>query len=433
MASDMDLDNAPPALESTFDDGDDEIVAEMDVYSCGGVLPASSQSYLLQFPQRPQDRPYEGIKDVRFKPKVKRMQWDVALDTTGPTYNRNADPAVRMASFTLQSDRVDPGVQGLAVGMRRGDKLYLIPVQEVLQLRHSPAYLDKEKEKEVPRRGGGGGGTDVAGPSEPRDGGGASELLPITVQVKKHETEQQTEARLRSYAYHSQQEEADSWVKLEHHAAGSARSQAALDALPRGADRAELPAVTHTRGTYLDAITPGTSAVGEGQGEGANAATAGGGVGVEVGVPAASLPGSQLTSDALAALPGVLRTIFQNASVLSLENLRDRLQKHPTSGTINRAAETASDAVLHSAVMQAGDFVCIRKTYALRQLGNPAVDPLRTAVLELLKEKEQLKRGDVFEIAGLQGMTVSDALYQKVMKELCTSRGSTWVLKTGGA
>lgn len=43
-------------------------------------------------------------------------------------------------------------------------------------------------------------------------------VLPLfTPQVKRRETEQQTEARLRSYAHLAAQEEADQWVPLEFH------------------------------------------------------------------------------------------------------------------------------------------------------------------------------------------------------------------------
>lgn len=50
-------------------------------------------------------------------------------------------------------------------------------------------------------------------------------------------------------------------------------------------------------------------------------------------------------------------------------------------------------------------------------------------VIELLKEQEQLRRSDIVEAAKAKGLAVSDTLYSKVVKELCTSRGSIWSLK----
>ena len=50
-------------------------------------------------------------------------------------------------------------------------------------------------------------------------------------------------------------------------------------------------------------------------------------------------------------------------------------------------------------------------------------------VIELLRETEQLKRSDIMEAAKQRGIPVSDTLYSKVVKELCSSRGSIWSLK----
>ncbi len=50
-------------------------------------------------------------------------------------------------------------------------------------------------------------------------------------------------------------------------------------------------------------------------------------------------------------------------------------------------------------------------------------------LIELLHDQEQVKRSDVVEAATQRGISVSDALYSKVIKELCNSRGSIWTLK----
>lgn len=51
-------------------------------------------------------------------------------------------------------------------------------------------------------------------------------------------------------------------------------------------------------------------------------------------------------------------------------------------------------------------------------------------MIELLKGQEQLRRSDIVEAAKQKGLSVSDTLYSKVVKELCTSRGSIWSLKS---
>ena len=60
----------------------------------------------------------------------------------------------------------------------------------------------------------------------------------------------------------------------------------------------------------------------------------------------------------------------------------------------------------------------------------PCCRPLRSdVVIELLRDQEQLKRSDIVEAAKARGIGVSDALYSRVVKELCSSRGSIWTLK----
>ena len=59
----------------------------------------------------------------------------------------------------------------------------------------------------------------------------------------------------------------------------------------------------------------------------------------------------------------------------------------------------------------------------------PRLPPCSNVVIELLRETEQLKRSDIMEAAKQRGIPVSDTLYSKVVKELCSSRGSIWSLK----
>jgi DNA-directed RNA polymerase-3 subunit RPC5 len=61
---------------------------------------------------------------------------------------------------------------------------------------------------------------------------------------------------------------------------------------------------------------------------------------------------------------------------------------------------------------------------------SPPIAACRDIVIELLKGQEQLRRSDIVEAAKQKGLSVSDTLYSKVVKELCTSRGSIWSLKS---
>ena len=431
MASNMDIDGANGLSD---DDKGNEVVFELDLYA-GGSSPfgrSTTEGYVLQFPQRSPDRPYDDPYYVQLKNKVKRLQMDIQL-STAQNYNPDAPPASKIRSFSLQSTRVDPGIKGLAVGVRHGNAVYLLPVSEVLQMRHSPAYLDKEREKEKERdaeKKRAAADSSDAGPSgvsiKEEDGDKSNELMPITVQVKKHETEQQTEARLRSYAFHAQREEADSWIPLKFYPQESEQAVHLLEKIPARVNKADVALVTNTPEAYLEAIVPGSNVGHDGT---MDAARHDG----ELGNPAGQLgnPIEQLSPEAMAALPSQLGAFFMAAPVLSLDNIRAMLMNLPSQPVLKRVGETASDPALHAAIVATGEIVSIRQSYALRVTNNPTTDPLRAVVLHLLEERETVKRSDVTDAAIARNINVSDAMYQRVMKELCTSRGSNWSIKTG--
>jgi len=470
MASNMDFEDSDPVL--TEEEGN-EVVFEMDLYAGGpSALGASAtnQGYVLQFPLRTVGHPYDDPTRVKLKPKVKRMQWDIPLNRS-KNYNEDADQLIKLRSFSLQSSRVDPGMQGLAVGIRKDNDIFLIPVSEVLQLRHSPAYLDKEREGIVANgaigtvgRGGKSGANSAGAATHNFAGnGGASgsgivtikqednELLPITVQVKKHETEQQTEARLRSYAFHAQQEEADSFSDLKFIGADTEQSAAILDRIPEVIRKGGEVGATHLRKSYLEAIAPGsnsnlenihlgddtttidgTGGTANGAGElGRPVGQLGGGSSGHGGGFGAGAAGTQLSADALAALPSQLAAFFGVDRVLSLETIRKMLANVPSHAVLNRTGERASDDALHNAIMDSGNFVCIRKSYTPRLVNTPEIDAFRTIVIELLQEREQLKRAEMVDVAKQRGVIMSDTQYLKVIKMVCASKGSNWVMKAG--
>ena len=72
------------------------------------------------------------------------------------------------------------------------------------------------------RGGGGGAAAEEAEEEEEEEEAKPTELQPVVVQVKRRETEQQQEARLRSFAYLALQEEQDAWVDLTFNAPDSA-------------------------------------------------------------------------------------------------------------------------------------------------------------------------------------------------------------------
>lgn len=93
---------------------------------------------------------------------------------------------------------------------------------------------------------------------------------------------------------------------------------------------------------------------------------------------------------------------------------------------------SADDHQLHNALMQTGLVLSAKKVYFLKKVSNggPA-DALRALLANLFEDKSGVRRAEVMDAARAEGLSISDSLYQKVIKELCVSRGNIWSLKTG--
>lgn len=112
-------------------------------------------------------------------------------------------------------------------------------------------------------------------------------------------------------------------------------------------------------------------------------------------------------------------------------NCRDWLLAYNEAGAAHTAA-SAADQSLHNALLKTGMITNVKQVYALTKAANggPA-DALRGVLLNTFKDKPNVRRADVFDAARAEGLNVSDGVYQKVMKDLCVSKGNVWTLKTG--
>ena len=62
-------------------------------------------------------------------------------------------------------------------------------------------------------------------------------------------------------------------------------------------------------------------------------------------------------------------------------------------------------------------------------LGDRGLDDFRGLLLRLLRDKESLRKAEIMEAVREHGLSVSDSLYTRTVKELCTSKGGAWTLK----
>ncbi|KAI4325817.1 hypothetical protein MLD38_031181 [Melastoma candidum] len=124
----------------------DEVVREIDVFfnpsldDCG-----KTQLYVMQYPLRPWWRPYdmdERCQEVRVKPSSSEVEIDLSIDTDSKNYNNECEGKLMMVKQTLSSSWKPPLATGYAVGILMENKLYLNPLDAVVQLRPSMEHLN---------------------------------------------------------------------------------------------------------------------------------------------------------------------------------------------------------------------------------------------------------------------------------------------------
>lgn len=429
----------------------DRLVREIDVWLCSGVLGTNTKMYLLQYPLRPPWRSYDldSCETVNFKPEAKRLELATTLETRGHNYNGQADASKQLNALVLKSQCVQLQAS-FAVGCLKGDRLMLSPLDEALQMRPQTGRLDDSKK-----------------PIKDEDMAEEEDKKPtfVTVQVQRRETERQAEQRVNSYAYIARQEAEEKWKSLSCASADSHMASSLWNKLMTPPEGAKLP--TMPRDSYLSILTSGTgqaenlpsnpqqgthtgrdvSVTGQVMKTPAVASAAGvkaaamGANGIESSYLADGSPvqhdandvagGAPLEAAAQKALPAALIVMFKKHSVVNMHDVRGWLTSYDGAGAA-RSGASASDQSLHTALLKTGIVTSVKQIYVQTKVANggPA-DALRGVLLDMLKDKPNVRRADVLDTARAEGVSVSDGVYQKVMKDMCTSRGNVWTLKAG--
>ena len=140
------------------------------------------------------------------------------------------------------------------------------------------------------------------------------------------------------------------------------------------------------------------------------------------------LPPGIAESAANAARALILPTM-RDEGVVRLSSVRARLERSgdPELAALSLMREPELLGALGANVVSV-DGAC-----ALRATGDEAVDPFRDFLLKLLRRRSRaVRRTDVMEgAAAALGVAPSNAVYMRCLSDLCVSRGSTWVMKTG--
>jgi DNA-directed RNA polymerase III subunit RPC5 len=398
---------AAPPVPMADVDADDYVVRELDVYIANDLHAASTQLSLCQFPLRPPWRPYDmdQVSSVRFKNDAQRLEIDVPVAKDAQNYNQDVESFKQIPNITLRSSQVETNTS-YAVGVLAGDKMILAPVDYCLQLRPTMTHLPAAKKASNDE-------------SDEEDQDEQDELAAVEVQVKKRETERQQMQRLNSYAFMSQKEEDEQWLKLNVHASGTAVSDNIWTSFVKPTETDV--GIPMDLKSYLACVVPQKSDTSSEHPDSTHSAP----------VASASAPEQAKASpEALQALPKALAAMFEKQKICSMAIVRQFLLDNAAAGPA-KSVVSLTDRALHEAVIASGNIVCIRRVYIQQKTGKPDVDQLRAIVLDLLKEKESFRRADVMDVVKtVKKLEVNDTLYNKVVKELCFSRGNQWLLKS---
>ncbi|GAV69506.1 Sin_N domain-containing protein [Cephalotus follicularis] len=157
------------------------------------------------------------------------------------------------------------------------------------------------------------------------------------------------------------------------------------------------------------------------------------------------LIGRKMSDETREALPKALKKVFQHYKVCSLQLICQGLRELAVSqaslpkadGRMYVAAANGIDAPQQEFKEVISEVATnIHGLYVLKSSPDyPEYDPLRKVVIDLLRGKEfkaKLKKTEVFSAAKIDlKRDITNNEYNKVMNDLCESKGSVWVLKSG--
>ena len=425
---------------------------------------------------------------LKWKTQRRRMEWwpnQVNLDQAG----RDSSSDVKYRSSRISTG----GHKARGAGVLMDKKLHVSLMDDMYKMTSFNAHPSADLTKgPVPTVNGpseergrpGYSDPDVAARGEVTASGGAGATnQPITVQIKKHETEQQTEARMRSYAYFLQQDEEDVWryannksnANYEKERKDLEKSWLDPGKLLHLQDNSSIYICEDPSEVYLDHIlargNPEKKRMMKASGD--HAAIIQTSLQIKREKLAASHAGKPHSPDAnpdhnaLIQLRTLMQEIFTSHRVVSRERIfaallkkTDALSKlHKMASAYDQARSsneedmrTQIDKQLHRWLQEAcGDHIKhiqLRndgmERYVRELDGSDSDNPLRKIVLDVIKAMDDkdgdsgkdhagsVRRQDVETACEAKQVRFTHALYARIMKEYCVGgRGGWWTLKTG--
>ena len=210
------------------DDNDDPVIREMEVFLSPTL---SHHLYLLQFPL--QHNSVDNAKNARVKPKHGLVELDQALPT-----NIGSEGGFYLPHHTLASQTV-PVTTHTALAKYQGDKVYLVPLQRIVQMRPSFRHVDEQDEMNKSTSE-----SENTNTNNNNENDGTTNKKPLLFQKK--ESERAAMMRQTSYAFKKSSEDAEEWIHLSVHDAQSIEGQQAmLNVMTEDRETQLVPKSTH--------------------------------------------------------------------------------------------------------------------------------------------------------------------------------------------
>uniref|UniRef100_A0A6B2FAJ3 DNA-directed RNA polymerase III subunit RPC5 C-terminal domain-containing protein n=1 Tax=Bothriechis nigroviridis TaxID=88079 RepID=A0A6B2FAJ3_BOTNI len=214
---------------------DDPIVQEIDVYLAKSL---SEKLYLFQYPIRPASMTYDEVTHLsaKIKPKQQKVELEMAIDTSNSNYCRSKGEQIAlnvdgtctdetntyssklMDKQTFCSSQTTSNISRYAAAIYKRGELHLTPLNGILQMRPSFAYLDKADAKYREREAANEHGDSSQDEAD-------EDVKQITVRFSRPESEQARQRRVQSYEFLQKRQAEEHWVHLHYYGLKDSRSE----------------------------------------------------------------------------------------------------------------------------------------------------------------------------------------------------------------
>lgn len=178
--------------------GDDEVIREVEVVVCD-----YSEMFLMQFPTKPDYTTLMPIHSAQYKPENR------SLELRTPYLQHSQDMPVESDGQAYISTEIVP-MNSLGAGFISDNVMYIVPIEGIYQMRPSLQQYSKLKHETVELDD----DMDEEDMEEEAVETSAPNASMQQVQLKRKETEKAQSARMQSYTYLKQKEEAEAWRKM---------------------------------------------------------------------------------------------------------------------------------------------------------------------------------------------------------------------------